>query len=46
MEPVKTGERLRCADCGTEVIIIKADGVRPACCGKPLAPPLRDLGLN
>jgi hypothetical protein len=41
MEPVKPGSRLRCEGCGTEVVVIKADGVLPACCGKPLASPAK-----
>jgi hypothetical protein len=36
MATVKPGERLRCTECGTEVVIIKADGVAPRCCGKAM----------
>jgi endogenous inhibitor of DNA gyrase (YacG/DUF329 family) len=32
----KPGERLRCAECGTEVVVIKSDGVLPRCCGQPM----------
>ena len=36
MADMKPGERLRCADCGTQVVVIKADGPVPQCCGKEL----------
>ena len=31
------GQRLRCASCGTEIIIVKAPGGPLACCGQPMA---------
>ena len=36
MAEVKSGERLRCADCGTEIVVIKPGGPVPRCCGKEL----------
>jgi len=37
--PSLVGVRLRCAECGTEVIVIKGgEGAQPACCGKRLEP--------
>jgi hypothetical protein len=29
----KAGERYRCGACGTEVVVIKTEGVTPRCCG-------------
>lgn len=34
MADVKPGMRLLCQECGTEVVIIKADGAVPSCCGQ------------
>jgi Desulfoferrodoxin, N-terminal domain len=31
-DAVKPGARYRCASCGTEVVVIKADGAVPQCC--------------
>ena len=36
MADMKPGERLGCADCGTQIVVIKADGPFPHCCGKEL----------
>jgi hypothetical protein len=36
MADMKPGERLRCADCGTQIIVIKPDGSVPQCCGKDM----------
>jgi hypothetical protein len=33
MTQPKPGLRLRCGQCGTEIIVIKADGAWPTCCG-------------
>jgi hypothetical protein len=32
MSAVKPGERFRCAECGTEVVVIRPDGSVPHCC--------------
>ncbi|HET6809759.1 MAG TPA: hypothetical protein VFH50_01970 [Acidimicrobiales bacterium] len=32
----KAGERLRCPQCGTEVVVVRAPGDEPKCCGQPL----------
>ena len=37
MADVKPGQRLGCADCGTQIIVIKPDGSVPRCCGKEMA---------
>jgi len=31
------GQRLRCASCGTEIIIVKAPEGPLSCCGQPMA---------
>jgi hypothetical protein len=41
MATPQTGERLRCAACGTEVIVLQppdaeAPGTEPSCCGQPM----------
>jgi hypothetical protein len=39
MEPVKTGEKLVCAECGVELEVVKGCGCgdcRIECCGKPM----------
>lgn len=36
MAEVKSGERLRCADCGTEIVVIKPGGPVPYCCGQEM----------
>jgi Desulfoferrodoxin, N-terminal domain len=36
MTETKPGERFRCADCGTEVMVIKSGGPVPHCCGRPV----------
>lgn len=36
MEPVKTGTRLSCATCGTQIIVVKAPSALPRCCGASL----------
>ena len=33
MSDAKPGERFRCAECGTEVVVIKTGGPAPRCCG-------------
>jgi hypothetical protein len=30
------GQRLRCASCGTEIIIVKAPSAPLSCCGQPM----------
>jgi hypothetical protein len=32
------GTRLRCAQCGREIIILKAEGPDMECCGEPMEP--------
>ena len=32
----KVGERLRCPDCGTEIVVVRAPDAEPSCCGRPL----------
>ena len=36
MADMKPGARLRCADCGTQIVVIKPDGQVPHCCGKEM----------
>lgn len=38
MSDAKPGERYNCASCGTQVVVIKADGTSPSCCGTPMEP--------
>jgi hypothetical protein len=33
---VKPGGRFRCAECGTEVVIIRGDGSFPHCCNRAM----------
>lgn len=33
---VKAGTRLRCEECGSEFIVVKAEGPALQCCGKDL----------
>jgi Desulfoferrodoxin, N-terminal domain len=33
-----SGTRLRCAQCGTEVILLKAHDPEVECCGQPMEP--------
>jgi hypothetical protein len=41
MSEVKPGSRFKCTQCGTEVVVIKADGAVPGCCGKPMEAPAK-----
>lgn len=34
----KAGTRLRCATCGSEIVVVKAQEAQLTCCGQPLAP--------
>jgi hypothetical protein len=36
MAEMKPGERLRCASCGTQAVVIKPDGPVPHCCGQEM----------
>ena len=36
MSAVKPGERFGCAECGTEVVVIRPGESVPLCCGKGL----------
>jgi hypothetical protein len=36
MEAPKTGQRLRCATCGTEIVVVKAPTEPIVCCGATL----------
>jgi hypothetical protein len=38
MAPTAVGARLRCAQCGTEIIVVKATDEAIACCSEPMAP--------
>jgi desulfoferrodoxin len=38
MADAKPGERYTCASCGTQVVVIKADGTSPRCCGADMEP--------
>jgi hypothetical protein len=39
MDAPKAGQRLRCDTCGTEIVIVKASGERPRCCGVVMSDP-------
>ena len=36
MAETRPGERLRCAGCGTQAVVIKSDGPVPLCCGQEM----------
>jgi hypothetical protein len=36
MAEMKPGERLRCAGCGTQAVVIKPGGPVPHCCGQEM----------
>jgi ribosomal protein S27E len=36
MEAPKAGQRLRCATCGTEIVVVKAPAQPISCCGATL----------
>jgi hypothetical protein len=36
--PIAVGSRLRCAQCETEVLVVKGTEGEISCCGQPLAP--------
>ena len=38
MAPTAVGARLRCATCGTEIIVVKSTDDSVVCCGEPMAP--------
>jgi len=38
MSPTAVGTRLRCDQCGTEIIVVKATDGDVACCGAPMNP--------
>jgi hypothetical protein len=38
MEAPKAGQRLRCATCGTEIVVVKAPSEPIVCCGAGLSP--------
>ena len=35
---IETGERVRCAECGSEFIATRGGEAELTCCGKPVAP--------
>jgi hypothetical protein len=35
--PTTTGSRLRCAQCETEIIVVKGTDGEVSCCGQPMA---------
>lgn len=35
-QPVPAGGRVRCESCGTEAIVLKAEGTELACCDRPM----------
>jgi hypothetical protein len=36
--PIAVGSRLRCAQCESEVLVVKGTDAEISCCGQPLAP--------
>lgn len=36
MDAPKAGQRLRCATCGTEIVVVKAPTEPVACCGSAM----------
>jgi hypothetical protein len=36
--PIAVGSRLRCAQCESEVLVVKGTDSEISCCGQPLAP--------
>jgi hypothetical protein len=38
MTPTAVGSRLRCAECGTEIIVVKGTDEPVTCCDRPMAP--------
>ena len=36
MDAPKAGQRLRCATCGTEIVVVKAPSEPLICCGSPM----------
>jgi desulfoferrodoxin-like iron-binding protein len=36
MASAKPGQRFRCAECGTEVVVIKPGESVPSCCGQEM----------
>jgi hypothetical protein len=39
MDAPRAGQRLRCGTCGTEIVIVKASGEHPRCCGELMSDP-------
>jgi len=39
MAPPKAGQKLRCTECGTEAVVVRAPGSEVTCCGRPLGEP-------
>jgi hypothetical protein len=37
MAEAAVGSRLRCGECGTEIIVVKATEAEVSCCGAPMA---------
>jgi hypothetical protein len=35
---IKSGTRLRCESCGSEVLVVKPSDPELTCCGNPLSP--------
>jgi hypothetical protein len=42
MDLPRTGSKLACPTCGTQLIVVKAPTGVPACCGTPLQSPAGD----
>jgi DNA-directed RNA polymerase subunit RPC12/RpoP len=40
-ETATPGARYKCTQCGTEVVVIKADDAIPRCCGKLMETPAK-----
>jgi hypothetical protein len=38
MAPTAVGTRLRCAKCGTEIIVVKGTDEEISCCGEAMQP--------
>jgi hypothetical protein len=36
--PIAPGNRLRCSQCETEIIVVKGSDGEVSCCGQPMAP--------
>lgn len=44
MDAPKAGQRLRCDNCGTEIVVVKPPAEWPSCCSQPLTDPAKKEG--